>query len=139
MFVFRPRSRKTQRLYYLKHGKVPVQVWENRVCHQWKNKKIFRAFCARKALRTLRLTQCPQNWLTMMAGSANFEDRENQIEAQRSGFDLERRSRGVSARWLLMQSIKKPSQAMRSLRRRWQCQPILRTGRTDRNRSSNSK
>ena len=77
MFVFRPRSRKTQRLYYLKYGKVPVQVWENRVCHQWKNKKIFRAFCARKALRTLRLTQCPQNWLTMMAGSANFEDREN--------------------------------------------------------------
>ena len=58
MFVFRPRSRKTQRLYYLKYGKVPVQVWENRVCHQWKNKKIFRAFCARKALRTLRLTQC---------------------------------------------------------------------------------
>ena len=37
--------------------------------------KNFRAFCARKALRTLRLTQCPQNWLTMMAGSANFEDR----------------------------------------------------------------
>ena len=57
----------------------------------------------------------------------SLEDRENQIRAQRSGFDLERRSRGVSARWLLMQSIKKPSQAMRSLRRRWQCQPILRT------------
>ena len=65
---------------------------------------------------------------TTMAGSANFEDRENQIRAQLSGFDLERRSRGVSARWLLMQSIKKPSQAMRSLRRRWQGQPILRTG-----------
>ena len=64
----------------------------------------------------------------VVAGSANFEDRENQIRAQRSGFDLERRSRGVSARWLLMQSIKKPSQAMRSLRRRWQTQPILRTG-----------
>ena len=23
---------------------------------------------------TLRLTQCHQNWLTMMAGSANFDD-----------------------------------------------------------------
>ena len=40
-------------------------------------RKNFRVFCARKALRTLRSTQCPQNWLTMMAGSANFEDREN--------------------------------------------------------------
>ena len=39
MFVFRSRSRKTQRLYYLKYGKVPVQVWESRDCHQWKNKK----------------------------------------------------------------------------------------------------
>ena len=73
MFVFRPRSRKTQRLYYLKYGKDPVQVWENRVCHQWKNKKIFRAFCARKALRTLRSTQCPQNWLTMMEAPPRLE------------------------------------------------------------------
>jgi len=47
---------------------------KNRVCHQWKNKKKFRAEKARKALMTLRLTQCHQNWLTMMAGSANFED-----------------------------------------------------------------
>ena len=39
--------------------------------------KNFRAFCARKALRTLRSTQCPQNWLTMMARAANFEDREH--------------------------------------------------------------
>ncbi len=29
-----------------------------------------------------------------MAGSVNFEDK-NQIEAQRSGFDLERRSKGA--------------------------------------------
>ena len=35
--------------------------------------KIFRAFCARKALRTLRLTQCPQNWLTMMEASPRLE------------------------------------------------------------------
>ncbi len=35
--------------------------------------KIFRAFCARKALRTLRLTQCPQNWLTMMEAPPRLE------------------------------------------------------------------
>ena len=35
--------------------------------------KIFRAFCARKALRTLRSTQCPQNWLTMMVCPTGFE------------------------------------------------------------------
>ena len=35
--------------------------------------KIFRAFCARKALRTLRSTQCPQNWLTMMVESGGLE------------------------------------------------------------------
>lgn len=63
-----------------------------------------------------------------MAGSANFEDttKPNQSPAA-GGFDSERRSSGVSARWLLMQSIKKPSQAIQSLRRRWQGQPILRT------------
>ena len=33
-----------------------------------------------------------------LAGAANFEDGENQIEAQRSGFDLERRSDGMSER-----------------------------------------
>ena len=67
-----------------------------------------------------------------VAGSANFEDttKPNQSPAA-GGFDSERRSSGVSARWLLMQSIKKPSQAIQSLRRRWQGQPILRT---DRNR-----
>ena len=37
--------------------------------------KNFRAEKARKALMTLRLTQCHQNWLTMMAGAANFDDR----------------------------------------------------------------
>ena len=43
-----------------------------------------------------------------MAGSANFEDttKPNQSPAA-GGFDSERRSSGVSARWLLMQSIKK--------------------------------
>ena len=53
-----------------------------------------------------------------MAGSANFEDttKPNQSPAA-GGFDSERRSSGVSARWLLMQSIKKPSQAIQSLRR----------------------
>lgn len=42
-----------------------------------------------------------------MAGSANFEDttKPNQSPAA-GGFDSERRSSGVSARWLLMQSIK---------------------------------
>ena len=35
--------------------------------------KNFRAFCARKALRTLRLTQCPQNWLTMMEAPPRLE------------------------------------------------------------------
>ena len=45
MFVFRPRSRKTQRLYYLKYGKDPVQVWENRVCHQWKTKNFSGLLC----------------------------------------------------------------------------------------------
>ena len=35
--------------------------------------KIFRAFCARKALRTLRSTQCPQNWLTMMEAPPRLE------------------------------------------------------------------
>lgn len=65
-----------------------------------------------------------------MAGSANSEDttKPNQSPAA-GGFDSERRSSGVSARWLLMQSIKKPSQAIQSLRRRWQGQPILRTAR----------
>ena len=44
----------------------------------------------------------------------------NQIEAQRSGFDLERRSSGVSARWLLMQSIK-------SRRKRYEaCDDVVR-------------
>ncbi len=38
-----------------------------RLVHQLREK-------TRKALTTLRLTQCHQNWLTMMAGSANFED-----------------------------------------------------------------
>ena len=64
-----------------------------------------------------------------MAGSANFGDttKPNQSPAA-GGFDSERRSSGVSARWLLMQSIKKPSQAIQSLRRRWNTRPILRTG-----------
>ena len=35
--------------------------------------KAFRAEKARKALRTLRLTQCPQNWLTMMVESGGLE------------------------------------------------------------------
>ena len=35
--------------------------------------KNFRAFYARKALRTLRLTQCPQNWLTMMEAPPRLE------------------------------------------------------------------
>ena len=35
--------------------------------------KNFRAFCARKALRTLRSTQCPQNWLTMMEAPPRLE------------------------------------------------------------------
>ena len=39
-----------------------------RLVHQLREK-------TRKALMTLRLTQCHQNWLTMMAGSANFDDR----------------------------------------------------------------
>ena len=44
----------------------------------------------------------------------------NQIEAQRSGFDLERRSSGVSARWLLMQRIK-------SRRKRYEaCDDVVR-------------
>ena len=56
---------------------------KNRVCHQWKNKKNFRAEKARKALMTLRLTQCHQNWLTNLAGSANFEDAiKTRIKAQ---------------------------------------------------------
>ena len=61
-----------------------------------------------------------------MAGSANFEDttKPNQSPAA-GGFDSERRSSGVSARWLLMQSIKKPSQAIQSLRRRWKSTTIL--------------
>ena len=39
-----------------------------RLVHQLREK-------ARKALMTLRLTQCHQNWLTMMEHPANFEDR----------------------------------------------------------------
>ena len=35
--------------------------------------KNFRAFYARKALRTLRLTQCPQNWLTIMEAPPRLE------------------------------------------------------------------
>ena len=35
--------------------------------------KNFRAFQARKALMTLRLEQCHQNWLTILAESKGFE------------------------------------------------------------------
>ena len=35
--------------------------------------KIFRAEKARKALMTLRLTQCHQNWLINLAGEEGFE------------------------------------------------------------------
>ena len=44
----------------------------------------------------------PQGWISLKEVPA----RKNQIGAQRSGFDLERRSSGVSARRLLKQSIK---------------------------------
>lgn len=54
-------------------------------------------------------------------GQPILRTQQNRIKAQPAagGFDSERRSSGVSARWLLMQSIKKPSQAIQSLRRRW--------------------
>ena len=35
--------------------------------------KNFRAFQARKALMTLRLEQCHQNWLINLAGEEGFE------------------------------------------------------------------
>ena len=56
-----------------------------------------------------------------MAGAANFEDttKPNQSPAA-GGFDSGRRSSGVSARWLLMQSIK-------SRRKRYEaCDDVVR-------------
>ena len=61
-----------------------------------------------------------------MAGSANFEDttKPNQSPAA-GGFDSERRSSGVSARWLLMQSIK-------SRRKRYEaCDDVVRERRLE--------
>ena len=75
-------------------------------------RKNFRAEKARKALMTLRLTQCHQNWPTILAGSANFEDKaktkskpneegsiwkggareqKNKLRAQRSGSQFKRK------------------------------------------------
>ena len=45
--------------------------------------KKFRAEKARKALMTLRLEQCHQNWLTMMEYPANFEDSSFSLAAQK--------------------------------------------------------
>ena len=49
------------------YGFTGVETTVRRLVHQLREK-------TRKALMTLRLTQCHQIWLTMMAGSAKFED-----------------------------------------------------------------
>ena len=62
-------------------------------------------FCPERKKKPLLSWQTKE--VSFMAGSANFEDttKPNQSPAA-GGFDSERRSSGVSARWLLMQSIK---------------------------------
>ena len=52
-----------------------LSVARKRCLSSIEKQKNFRAEKARKALMTLRLTQCHQNWLTIMGHPANFEDR----------------------------------------------------------------
>ena len=67
--------------------------------------RITPVFCPESKKKPLLSWQTKE--VSFMAGSANFEDttKPNQSPAA-GGFDSERRSSGVSARWLLMQSIK---------------------------------
>ena len=60
----------------LKNRQVAVRVLsvaQKRRLSSMEKQKNFRSFCARKALMTLRLEQCHQNWLTMVEKYHHFD------------------------------------------------------------------